>query len=114
MPAALVTGRRPSHARSSAWNQPHSALLTEFQTGFSPELDLARAGIATTDGAVDYFLNRLIADEIEPAKRSDLIRVLNGSDSTDSRPLNTADGSTHWRLLELVELIMAMPEYQLC
>ncbi len=114
MPAALVTGRRPSHARSSAWNQPHSALLTEFQTSFSPELDLARAGIATTDGAVDYFLNRLIADEIEPAKRSDLIRVLNGSDSTDSRPLNTADGSTHWRLLELVELIMAMPEYQLC
>jgi uncharacterized protein (DUF1800 family) len=114
MPAALVTGRRPPYAQSAAWNHPESRQLTEFQTGFSPELDLARAGIATTDGAVDYFLNRLIADNVDPAKRAELIRVLNQSGSAEGKALNPTDGATHWRLLEVVELIMAMPEYQLC
>ena len=114
MPGSLVTGRRPPRAQSSAWNHPDARQLTDFQTGFSPELDLARAAIATTDGAVDYFLNRLIADNVDPAKRAQLVSVLNQSDSPEGKALNPADGATHWRLLELVELIMAMPEYQLC
>ncbi len=105
MPGQLVTGHP---------QRPRPGKAAQADSGFSPELHLARAGIATTDGAVDYFIRLLLQDDIEPAKRSALLCVLNGSDVPDSRALNPADSSLHWRLVDLVELIMAMPEHQLC
>ncbi len=108
MPAQLLTGHPQSPQTQQRDEAPHAS------TGFSPEMHLARAGIATTDAAVDYFLRLLIQDDIEPAKRRALLCALDGSAVPAGKPLNPADSATHWRLENLVELIMAMPEYQLC
>jgi len=112
MPAFLVTGRRPI-IPGSAWND-NSPALQEFNTQYSPELQLAQAGASTTNSAVDWYIRQLIQDSVDPAKRSALISYLNNSDSTEDMPLNLTDQSLHARLLGLVQLIMAMPEYQLC
>jgi Protein of unknown function (DUF1800) len=112
MPAFLVTGRRPVMP-GVLWDNDASN-LQEFNTGFSPELQLAQAGVSTTQGAVDWYVKQLIQDSIDPAKSTALIGYLNNSDSSADMPLNMADQSLHGRLLGVIQLIMAMPEYQLC
>ncbi|HMD54078.1 MAG TPA: DUF1800 domain-containing protein, partial [Phycisphaerae bacterium] len=112
MPAFLVTGRRPL-IPGAPWDN-NAAPLEEFNTQYSPELQLAQAGVSSTHGAVDWYVRQLIQDSIDPAKRAGLISYLNNSDSIADAPLNMADQSLHTRLLGLVQLVMAMPEYQLC
>ena len=109
VPLYMVAGRPP-------WNQPPAAKagtqLAAFETGFSPGRLLAERNISTTAAAVDFFIDLLIQDQIEPKKRDALLRSVSNSNTARDEPLNM--GMAHWKLLNLLELVMAMPEYQLC
>ena len=86
----------------------------DFESGWNPQMDLAAGEVATTDGAVDFYLQKLLGFQLEPRKRDELIEYLNQTGDATSHLHDPITAETDRRTRGLVHLIMAMAEYQLC
>jgi len=113
LPAYLGTGKLPTVSKQKA---PTDARMeySDFDSGWNPQLDLAAAEVATTDGAVDMYVQKLLGFKLEPRKRDELIEYLNQTGDATSHLHDPITAESDRRTRGLVHLIMAMAEYQLC
>lgn len=112
LPAYLVTGRLPAGGKQADPSKRED--FADFSSGWQPQLDLAQASASTTDAVVDLYLKMLINDDIDPAKRIDLITQLNATGDARQHTFDPTATDAEARLRTLVHLIMMMPEYQIC
>ena len=87
---------------------------SDFESGWNPQEDLAAGGVATTDGAVDMYLQKLLGFELDPRKRDELIEYMNQTGDATSQLHDPTTAESDRRTRGLVHLIMAMAEFQLC
>jgi hypothetical protein len=114
LPAYVVTGRLPTVGKKAADDAMVRQQYAEFQSPWSPQMDLADAAVSTTDGVVDYYIKKLIQDKLEPRKREDLIEFLNATGDAKSRLFDPVAADAEKQIRSLVHLIMSMAEYQVC
>ena len=84
---------------------------SRFSTSASPTNMRAPA---TTDGAVDFYVRKLLGFKLEGRKRDELIEYLNQTGDTVSHLHDPTTAEGERRTRGLVQLIMAMAEFQLC
>jgi uncharacterized protein (DUF1800 family) len=114
LPAYVVTGRLPTMGKRAADDAMVRAQFAEFQSPWSPQNDLADAGVSTTDGVVDYYVKKLIQDKIEQRKRDELVEYLNGTGDAKTHLFDPVAPDAERQVRSLVHLIMSMAEYQVC
>jgi hypothetical protein len=112
LPAYLGTGKLPGGGRRPAAPEMRDQ-FTDFNSGWSPQLDLAEAGVSTTDGVVDLYIKKLLGAPLDPRKREELIEFVNASGDARSHVFDPIGNDSDHRLRSLVHLILAMAEYQL-
>ena len=112
LPAYLVTGSLPTGGRQVDPTQ--RANFADFNSGWQPQLELAAANACTTDTVVDFYTSLLITFPLSTAKRNDLIQQLNATGDTRQLPFDPTAPDAEPRLRNLVQLVMMMPEYQIC
>jgi len=113
LPAYLGTGRLPTVIKQAAPSDAQSQ-YTDFDTGWNPQVDLAAASVATTDGVVELYLQKLLGFPLDPRKRNELIEYMNGTGDARTHLHDPVTPESERRVRGLVHLIMAMAEYQLC
>ena len=77
-------------------------------------MDVADAAASTGDAIVDYYVRRLIQDAVAERKRKDLIEFLNGTGDARQHLFDPTGPNAENQLRELVQLVMAMADFQLC
>jgi hypothetical protein len=112
LPAYLGTGRLPGGGKRPA-NADMREQFQDFNSGWSPQLDLAQAGVCTTDAVVDLYIKKLLAAPLDPRKRDELIEFMNSTGDAKSHVFDPVGNHNELRLRSLVHLILAMAEYQL-
>ena len=113
LPAYLGTGRLPAASKQATPTDVKSQ-YTDFDSGWNPQVDLAAASVATTDGVVDLYLQKLLGFPLDPRKRNELIEYMNGTGDARTHLHDPVTPESERRVRGLVHLIMAMAEYQLC
>lgn len=114
LPAYLVTGKLPSASGRVPNNAEQRREYTEFQSAWSPTIDLAQNNVHTTDGVVDLYLKMLIPCGVDERKRDELIGFLNGGGDPNTHVFDPIAPDSEARLRSLVHLIMTLPEFQIC
>ena len=114
LPAYLVTGRLPAGAKKAPATPDQRTQFSDFESGWNPQIDLADASVSTSDGLVDMYLKKLIGDPIAKRKRDDLVEFINGTGDAKTHAFDPVAPDAETRVRDLVHLIMALPEYQLC
>ncbi len=113
LPAYLGTGKLPSTGK-----KPGAADMRgqyeDFESGWNPQEDLAAAGVSTTDGVVDLYIQKLLGTTLDAKKRDELIQYVNATGDTRSHLNDPIAPDCDQRVRSLVHLIMSMAEYQLC
>jgi hypothetical protein len=113
LPAYLGTGKLPAASKQTAPTES-KAQYTDFDSGWNPQVDLAAAGVATTDGVVDLYIRKLLGFPLDERKRNELIEYMNGTGDARAHLHDPVSAESERRVRGLVHLIMAMAEYQLC
>jgi uncharacterized protein (DUF1800 family) len=113
LPAYLGTGRLPSVSKQTVPGDARSQYVS-FNSGWNPQMDLAEGAVATTDGAVDFYVKKLLGFKLAPRKRDELVEFMNGTGDARSHLHDPITPDNDRRTRELVQLIMGMAEYQLC
>jgi hypothetical protein len=114
LPAYLVTGRLPAGAKKAPPTADQRTTFSDFESGWNPQIDLAEAGVSTSDGVVDLYLKKLIGTPVEKRKRDDLVEYINGTGDARSQAFDPVAADAETRVRNLVQLIMALADYQLC
>lgn len=114
LPAYLVTGKLPSASGRVPNNAEQRQNFAEFQSAWSPTIDLAQHNIHTTDAVVDLYLKMLTPAGVEEHKRRELMEYLNGGGDPNTHVFDPIAPDAEARLRSLVQLIMTLPEFQIC
>ncbi len=115
LPAYLGTGKLPSTGKkpASAGAMDARTDYADFESGWNPQEDLAAAGVSTTDGVVDLYIQKLLGMTLDSKKRDELLQYVNASGDTRSHINDPISAESDNRVRSLVHLIMSMAEYQL-
>jgi hypothetical protein len=116
LPAYLGTGRLPAGGKVPTDAMAAGAgreQYADFNSGWSPQIDLAQAGASTTDAVVDLYIKKLLGAPLDPRKRDELIEFVNATGDAKSHLHDPIAAESDHRVRNLVHLIMSMAEYQL-
>jgi uncharacterized protein (DUF1800 family) len=72
-----------------------------------------RNGLATPEGAVDYFLELLVDGQVRPEQRQALVDYVQDGGLWKGQPAKATEPAVDRKLRGLLYLILSMPEYQL-
>jgi hypothetical protein len=115
LPAYLGTGKLPSTGKKPVGDamMANRTDYADFESGWNPQEDLAAAGVSTTDGVVDLYIQKLLGMTLDSKKRDELLQYVNATGDTVSHINDPIDPNSDNRVRSLVHLIMSMAEYQL-
>jgi len=113
LPAYLGTGQLPAQSRQAAPTDAKTQYAA-FNSDWNPLIDLASGAVATTDGAVDFYVAKLLNFKLDARKRNELIEYMNQTGDSKSHVHDPLTAESDRRIRGLVQLMMALAEYQLC